>query len=100
VEKGQALVKVGQKRGREVLEDEDELRQKKKIRQGMPATQWITVYNAHRPMKQRCVAWPPTFHMSASRDTTHRSLRISALGSQHHRGFAEAGLGRREGSER
>eukprot|EP00897_Mesotaenium_endlicherianum_P007893 jgi/Mesen1/7131/ME000369S06444 len=26
---------------------------KKKIRLGMPATQWITVYNARRPMKQR-----------------------------------------------
>lgn len=26
---------------------------KKKIRLGLPATQWITVYNAHRPMKQR-----------------------------------------------
>jgi hypothetical protein len=55
VEKGQALVKVGQKRGRDAMEeDEEELRQKKKIRQGTPATQWITVYNAHRPMKQRC----------------------------------------------
>mmetsp|Transcript_9147 Transcript_9147/g.17112 ORF Transcript_9147/g.17112 Transcript_9147/m.17112 type:complete len:599 (+) Transcript_9147:465-2261(+) len=54
VEQGQALVKVGQKRGREELEEEDEeCRQKKKIRQGTPATQWITVYNAHRPMKQR-----------------------------------------------
>lgn len=48
------MVKVGQKRGREELEEEDEeCRQKKKIRQGTPATQWITVYNAHRPMKQR-----------------------------------------------
>ena len=26
---------------------------KKKIRLGLPATQWITIYNAHRPMKQR-----------------------------------------------
>ena len=26
---------------------------RKKIRLGMPATQWITIYNAHRPMKQR-----------------------------------------------
>jgi hypothetical protein len=25
------------------------------VRLGLPATQWITVYNAHRPMKQRCV---------------------------------------------
>jgi hypothetical protein len=50
------LVKVGAKRGREALEedaDDDESRSKKKVRQGTPATQWITVYNAHRPMKQR-----------------------------------------------
>ena len=26
---------------------------KKKVRLGLPATQWVTVYNAHRPMKQR-----------------------------------------------
>jgi hypothetical protein len=26
---------------------------KKKVRLGLPATQWTTVYNAHRPMKQR-----------------------------------------------
>jgi hypothetical protein len=35
-----------------VEEDEDD-QPKKKIRLGMPATQWITVYNARRPMKQR-----------------------------------------------
>ena len=29
---------------------------KKRIRMGLPAMQWITVYNAHRPMKQRWVA--------------------------------------------
>jgi hypothetical protein len=28
-------------------------RPKKKVRLGMPAQQWITIYNAHRPMKQR-----------------------------------------------
>lgn len=32
---------------------EDLAAPKKKIRLGLPATQWITVYNAHRPMKQR-----------------------------------------------
>jgi len=56
VKKGQAIMKVGAKRGREALEedaDDDESRLKKKVRQGTPATQWITVYNAHRPMKQR-----------------------------------------------
>ncbi|MBZ5782338.1 DUF7477 domain-containing protein, partial [Klebsiella aerogenes] len=31
---------------------EGELVPKKKIRLGLPATQWITVYHAHRPMKQ------------------------------------------------
>ncbi|KAK9908618.1 hypothetical protein WJX75_000528 [Coccomyxa subellipsoidea] len=45
--------KVGQKRGREAIEEDTEIVPKKKIRLGLPATQWITVYNAHRPMKQR-----------------------------------------------
>ncbi|XP_031386894.1 casein kinase 1-like protein HD16 [Punica granatum] len=45
---------VGQKRGRLTMEDEDDDGQpKKKVRLGMPATQWISVYNARRPMKQR-----------------------------------------------
>ncbi|KAK8938742.1 Casein kinase I isoform delta-like [Platanthera zijinensis] len=43
---------VGQKRGRLMMEGEDE-QPKKKVRIGMPATQWISVYNARRPMKQR-----------------------------------------------
>ncbi|KAL3156612.1 Casein kinase 1-like protein hd16 [Trebouxia sp. C0009 RCD-2024] len=47
--------KVGYKRSREQMEGEadDLAAPKKKIRLGLPATQWITVYNAHRPMKQR-----------------------------------------------
>jgi serine/threonine protein kinase len=46
--------KVGQKRARlAVEEEEDDDQPKKKIRLGMPATQWITCYNARRPMKQR-----------------------------------------------
>jgi len=46
--------KVGQKRGREAMEEDAmDVAPKKKIRLGLPATQWITVYNAHRPMKQR-----------------------------------------------
>eukprot|EP00884_Botryococcus_braunii_P004689 jgi/Botrbrau1/14220/Bobra.0254s0009.2 len=50
----EGVAKVGQKRNRESLEDETlEIAPKKKIRLGLPATQWITVYNAHRPMKQR-----------------------------------------------
>ena len=46
---------VGYKRSREQMEGEadDLAAPKKKIRLGLPATQWITVYNAHRPMKQR-----------------------------------------------
>lgn len=51
--------RVGQKRGRDgtiqALSDDDlDLpATKKRVRLGIPATQWITVYNAHRPMKQR-----------------------------------------------
>lgn len=33
--------------------EEDDDQPKKKVRMGMPATQWISVYNARRPMKQR-----------------------------------------------
>ncbi|KAI3411542.1 Protein kinase domain-containing protein [Psidium guajava] len=49
------VIQVGHKRGRLTMEeDEDEDGQpKKKVRLGMPATQWISVYNARRPMKQR-----------------------------------------------
>lgn len=48
-------LQVGQKRPREASADEElELPvPKKRIRMGLPAMQWITVYNAHRPMKQR-----------------------------------------------
>ncbi|XP_039687565.1 casein kinase 1-like protein HD16 isoform X2 [Medicago truncatula] len=45
--------KVGQKRGRLTMEGDDDEQPKKKVRMGMPATQWISVYNARRPMKQR-----------------------------------------------
>ncbi|KAH7857736.1 hypothetical protein Vadar_016007 [Vaccinium darrowii] len=47
------IYQVGHKRGRLTLEDEDDEQPKKKVRMGMPATQWISVYNARRPMKQR-----------------------------------------------
>lgn len=36
-----------------MMEEDDDEQPKKKIRMGMPATQWISVYNARRPMKQR-----------------------------------------------
>lgn len=46
---------VGQKRAREPdgAEALEENAPRKKVRLGLPATQWITVYNAHKPMKQR-----------------------------------------------
>ncbi|URE34038.1 CK1 includes the casein kinase 1 kinases [Musa troglodytarum] len=47
------VYQVGQKRGRLMMEEESDEQPKKKIRMGMPATQWISVYNARRPMKQR-----------------------------------------------
>ncbi|XP_072993016.1 casein kinase 1-like protein HD16 [Typha latifolia] len=45
--------KVGQKRGRLTTDEEDEAQARKKVRLGVPATQWISVYNAKLPMKQR-----------------------------------------------
>ncbi|KAF9597255.1 hypothetical protein IFM89_016396 [Coptis chinensis] len=44
---------VGQKRGRLTIEEEDDGQPKKKVRLGVPASQWISVYNAKPPMKQR-----------------------------------------------
>ncbi|PAN44587.1 hypothetical protein PAHAL_9G055900 [Panicum hallii] len=46
-------LKVGQKRGRTPAHLDADEQPKKKIRLGSPATQWISVYNARRPMKQR-----------------------------------------------
>jgi hypothetical protein len=41
------------------MEEEADEQPKKKLRMGMPATQWISVYNARRPMKQRySTIWP------------------------------------------
>lgn len=49
---------VGQKRGRSQLEEMNadglDGAKRKKIRLGFPASQWVTVYNKHAPMKQRC----------------------------------------------
>ncbi|KAL5719558.1 non-specific serine/threonine protein kinase [Ranunculus cassubicifolius] len=47
------VYQVGQKRGRLTADDEDDEQPKKKVRLGVPATQWISVYNARLPMKQR-----------------------------------------------
>ncbi|GAA0150619.1 non-receptor serine/threonine protein kinase [Lithospermum erythrorhizon] len=51
-EGAQKAIQIGQKRGRLNLEEDDE-QPKKKIRNGIPATQWISIYNARLPMKQR-----------------------------------------------
>ncbi|KAJ6392714.1 hypothetical protein OIU77_022246 [Salix suchowensis] len=47
------ICQVGQKRGRLNIEEDDDGQPKKKVRLGVPATQWISVYNAKPPMKQR-----------------------------------------------
>ncbi|RVX12851.1 Casein kinase 1-like protein HD16 [Vitis vinifera] len=47
------IYQVGQKRGRLNVEEEEDGQPKKKVRLGIPATQWISVYNARLPMKQR-----------------------------------------------
>ncbi|KAK6912009.1 Protein kinase domain, partial [Dillenia turbinata] len=47
------IYQVGHKRGRLTMEEEEDEQPKKKVRMGMPATQWISVYSARRPMKQR-----------------------------------------------
>ncbi|VFQ81989.1 unnamed protein product [Cuscuta campestris] len=47
----QKVIQVGQKRTR-LSRDEEEPPQKK-VRMGLPATQWISIYNARVPMKQR-----------------------------------------------
>lgn len=51
------VCQVGHKRGRLTLEDEEDEQPKKKVRMGTPATQWISVYSARRPMKQRFSAY-------------------------------------------
>lgn len=45
------------------MDEEDEDQPKKKIRIGMPATQWISVYNARRPMKQRYISLASVLHI-------------------------------------
>lgn len=47
------IYQVGQKRGRLNVDEEDDGQLRKKVRLGVPATQWISVYNARTPMKQR-----------------------------------------------
>ncbi|KAK4760766.1 hypothetical protein SAY87_005659 [Trapa incisa] len=48
------ILQVGHKRGRLTMDEEDgDGQPKKKVRLGMSAMQWISVYSARRPMKQR-----------------------------------------------
>lgn len=46
------------------LEEDEQPR--KKVRLGSPATQWISVYNARRPMKQRFELGFRIFHVVAN----------------------------------
>ncbi|KAK4490972.1 hypothetical protein RD792_001693 [Penstemon davidsonii] len=49
------IYQVGRKRGRVMMDndDDDDVKPKRKVRLGQPATQWISVYNSRRPMMQR-----------------------------------------------
>ncbi|XP_042048277.1 casein kinase 1-like protein HD16 isoform X1 [Salvia splendens] len=47
------IYQVGQKRGRLPFEDEEDKQPNKKVRLGSPALQWISIYNARKPLKQR-----------------------------------------------
>ncbi|KAE9454326.1 hypothetical protein C3L33_13774, partial [Rhododendron williamsianum] len=46
------IYQVGQKRSRLNVEDDDDGLSKKKVRLGVLATQWVSIYNAKMPMKQ------------------------------------------------
>ncbi|PWA37528.1 hypothetical protein CTI12_AA577990 [Artemisia annua] len=65
---------VGQKRGRLLINLEEDEQPRKKVRLGSFATQWISVYNARRPMKQRCCI----------SDERKRQRLIGARGSASH----------------
>ncbi|GAV65614.1 hypothetical protein CFOL_v3_09129 [Cephalotus follicularis] len=49
----QELIQVGLKRGRLSLDEGEDGQPIKRVHIGMPATQWISVYNGRHPMKQR-----------------------------------------------
>ncbi|GKD39615.1 DnaJ domain, tetratricopeptide-like helical domain protein [Tanacetum coccineum] len=40
-------------KGRLNLDEDDDGKPRKKVQMGVPATQWVSVYNAKQPMKQR-----------------------------------------------
>ncbi|KAJ0020211.1 hypothetical protein Pint_31340 [Pistacia integerrima] len=68
------IYQVGQKRGRLNVEEEDDGQPRKKVRLGVPATQWISVYNARLPMKQsKPVMW-------RQNSGVHHHLGVSLFG--------------------
>nr|XP_051177808.1 casein kinase 1-like protein HD16 isoform X2 [Lolium perenne] len=60
-------LEVGNKRGRMVVNLEEDERPMKKVRSGNPATQWISVYNASWPTKQR-------YHYDISNSRLHQCI--------------------------
>lgn len=44
---------VGHKRSRVIFIDDDDEQPRKRVRIGVPASQWISVYNSRQPIKQR-----------------------------------------------
>ncbi|XP_047086175.1 casein kinase 1-like protein HD16 [Lolium rigidum] len=60
-------LEVGNKRGRMVVNLEEDERPMKIVRSGNPATQWISVYNASWPTKQR-------YHYDISNSRLHQCI--------------------------
>lgn len=60
------------------LDEDDEGQPTKKIRMGVPATQWISIYNARQPMKQRLVIFL-IIYLSCQQYTGTRSLMTNSL---------------------
>ncbi|ONM06451.1 hypothetical protein ZEAMMB73_Zm00001d032967 [Zea mays] len=61
-----SIREVGQKHGRLLADLEEDEQPKKNVRLGSPATQWISVYNARRPMKQSKHGWTDPVKFSIS----------------------------------
>ncbi|KAK9818133.1 hypothetical protein WJX72_007616 [[Myrmecia] bisecta] len=79
-----SAIKVGQKRGRQEMAELDvgaDGQPRKRLRSGYPGCQWISVYNKHKPMKQRY-----HYNVGATRMEVHvkkglsDGLFISAVG--------------------
>ncbi|KAG2300224.1 hypothetical protein Bca52824_036696 [Brassica carinata] len=83
-------LKVGQKRGRLVLNLEEDEQPKKKIRIGTPATQWISVYNARRPMKQRYIVLH--VHLNVSKTSLTKIFSNCYFLCRYHYNVAETRL--------